>query len=638
MKKYHPEIDGLRAIAVIAVVVCHLNDALLPSGYLGVDIFFVISGFVITCSLCNQNLGRLWKNLREFYIRRFKRLAPTLITVVSVGCISITLFCKEPTIYLKTGLYSIFGLSNFYLYHNAVDYWSTDASLNPFTHTWSLAVEEQFYLIYPVLFLTFILGIKTGKQNLGRGIWILGILSIISLTSYLYCHEKEFALAYFMMPCRFWQMSLGCIIGLTFIKKTQGKKPMTFAKPWLANVVFGLMILVFFMPKEYPCFLAIIITILTAFLIISLVAHDYSEAHRLLNISVIQWLGKASYSLYLWHWVILVIARWTFGVNLYTIIPIILLMLGATALTYYFIENKLRHGKWSKSKRLCMVVVTAVIALIISFGVGKNPFYAGEKKDLARSMIAEFKQFELEDSSKGGAIYLVGNSHALVLRRMVREITKKYEKQIYYPNRDKGYTPSPFGTGEHLHEIDNVLSKLSKGDIIILSSRNYYLYEKPYITGDGLKWGDRSIEKNRHGYGIDIWFEELDAIIKKAAAKDIHVVTVLPFPEFNEPMPHSERMLKEWFRPIPEKSLVASHQDLMSRFPIELYTKTREIESTVDHYHVFDPLPYLGSPEEGYPSMKNNIPMYNDTHHISPDGSIFLLEPFHSFLKERKIL
>jgi len=103
-------------------------------------------------------------------------------------------------------------------------------------------------------------------------------------------------------------------------------------------------------------------------------------------------------------------------------------------------------------------------------------------------------------------------------------------------------------------------------------------------------------------------------------------------------MPHSERMLKEWFKPIPEKSLVVSHQDLMSRFPIELYTKTRSIEHSVDHYHVFDPLPYLGNPEDGYHSMKDNIPMYNDTHHISRDGSIFLLEPFHAFLKERNIL
>ena len=148
---YRPEIDGLRAFAVIAVIINHFNKELLPSGYLGVDIFFVISGFVITSSLYQRTAQTFSEFLSGFYERRVKRLVPALVFFVLVMSLLICLFNPDPDLSLKTGLASLFGVSNFYLLKQSTDYFSSSTELNVFTHTWSLGVEEQFYLLFPLL-------------------------------------------------------------------------------------------------------------------------------------------------------------------------------------------------------------------------------------------------------------------------------------------------------------------------------------------------------------------------------------------------------------------------------------------------------------------------------------------------------
>ena len=158
---YLPYIDGLRAVAVLAVVLYHLNAAWLPGGFTGVDIFFVISGFVVSASVDRFGRTGAGESLLRFYARRLRRIAPALIVCLLVTCVASGLFIPQAWLSdtsRETGRMAFFGLSNWVLAGTGNDYFSPKVEFNPFTHTWSLGVEEQFYLVFPFLFLAWTRG------------------------------------------------------------------------------------------------------------------------------------------------------------------------------------------------------------------------------------------------------------------------------------------------------------------------------------------------------------------------------------------------------------------------------------------------------------------------------------------------
>ena len=148
---YKLELDGLRGLAVIAVILNHFNKNFLPNGYLGVDIFFVISGYVVTISLMNKRHYKLLPFFTNFISRRIKRLLPLLIFFVSITAFIVMILNPTPGYFLWSGIYSLVGFSNIEFWRNTVDYFAPSTLLNPFTHTWSLGVEVQFYFVFPFL-------------------------------------------------------------------------------------------------------------------------------------------------------------------------------------------------------------------------------------------------------------------------------------------------------------------------------------------------------------------------------------------------------------------------------------------------------------------------------------------------------
>jgi len=327
----------MRAVAVWAVITYHFSEQLLPVGFLGVDIFFVISGYVITQSLDQQNTPSLLEFLRNFYTRRISRLLPALTLCVLVSATLICLFNPFAGISIKTGMAALGGLSNLYLWRVSRDYFAPASELNIFTNTWSLGVEEQFYLIYPILF--WLVGRRSRRQLAG----LIGLLSIASLLLYLWLSNRHRALAFFLMPARFWELGAGV---LTYLERERIGRLLAGLSP-LALGLALVVILIFPLPAvEWG---TIGCVLLTGLLIGRLVAPQPrpSVIHDLLRDRRIVYLGLLSYSLYLWHWTVLTLARWTTGVDARTAPWLMLLILGLAMLSYHLVERPLRQRAWS---------------------------------------------------------------------------------------------------------------------------------------------------------------------------------------------------------------------------------------------------------------------------------------------------
>ena len=337
---YRPEIDGLRAFAVVTVIINHFNKDILPGGYLGVDIFFVISGYVITSSLFRRPNKNFADFISGFYARRIKRLIPALAFFVIIISVAICFFNPQPINTLRTGITSLFGLSNLYLFKHSIDYFADSTDLNTFTHTWSLGVEEQFYLIFP--FLIWFSGYRKQAKNVIRNLLlIIGGLTFISLISFIYLYKTNQPAAYFLMPSRFWEMASGCLLFLGIQKSESFKNLLEKIPPLL---LLTLIIVVMNLPTYWAEISTILIVILTSILIISL--KKPTSAFKLFTNPKVTYIGLISYSLYLWHWGVIAISRWTIGIHFWSIPFQIAIIFSLAVFSYQFFEKPFRKGIW----------------------------------------------------------------------------------------------------------------------------------------------------------------------------------------------------------------------------------------------------------------------------------------------------
>jgi peptidoglycan/LPS O-acetylase OafA/YrhL len=356
--KYRPEIDGLRAFAVVAVIINHFNKDLLPSGYLGVDIFFVISGYVITSSLAGRESKNFLDFLTGFYERRIKRLVPALVVFVLITSVLICLFNPNPGVALGLGWRSLFGVSNISLYRSSTDYFAQSTELNPFTHTWSLGVEEQFYLLFP--FLIWFSGFGQQKAKGARNLFIwVGALTIASLIGFIYLYQFNQPAAYFLMPPRFWEMAAGCLIFIGFQKRAKIEQALERVPPLLVVVA---MLGVMFLPVSAAIPATIGFVVLSAILIACL--KQGTAAYKFFTIEKVVFVGLISYSLYLWHWTVLSISRWTIGIHWWSVpIQVGLMVLMAIG-SYRWIELPIRHSNLLRRNKSSLLAFSLLLPLI----------------------------------------------------------------------------------------------------------------------------------------------------------------------------------------------------------------------------------------------------------------------------------
>src|SRR5688572_19755919 len=196
--RYFPHIDGLRALAVLAVIAYHLDARLLPGGFTGVDVFFVISGFVVSASMAHFAGPKPLEYLGYFYARRIRRIAPALVVCLMVTGLASALFIPQAWLSDTSnavGRWAFVGLSNFVLLRTDGDYFSPKVEFNPYTHTWSLGVEEQFYVLFPLLFFAWAFG-RRGRL-LSMALFATGLLASFAYVAAV--SKDQPALAFYML-------------------------------------------------------------------------------------------------------------------------------------------------------------------------------------------------------------------------------------------------------------------------------------------------------------------------------------------------------------------------------------------------------------------------------------------------------
>jgi hypothetical protein len=345
--KYRPEIDGLRAIAVISVILYHakltINGmSLFPGGYLGVDIFFVISGYLISkIVLVEIEIGKF--NFRSFYERRARRILPALFFVIiaSIPWAYFLMFPKALKEYAGSILASLTFSSNFWFWIND-NYWAEPSALKPFLHTWSLSVEEQFYLIFPALIL-FVS--KYAKKQIHEIFTFIFILSFI--LACLGGVGSEGA-KFYLLPTRMWELISGFLIANYELRNNKKK---FFYKKIISFI--GLLIilfnLIFYRLDLYHSPLITMITILGASFIIGFSQNDL--ASKILGNKIFVKLGLISYSLYLWHFPIFAFAMIKYpNYSQFDKLIWIVITLVLSVGTYFFIEKPARCLKKTPPK------------------------------------------------------------------------------------------------------------------------------------------------------------------------------------------------------------------------------------------------------------------------------------------------
>lgn len=290
--KYRPDIDGLRAIAIISVIIFHFCN-LLPSGYIGVDIFFVISGFLITKIILQENESGHFSFV-NFYARRILRIFPALFLMLTVSFIfaALILNTKDMIWFSRSMHYSSLQISNFF-FQRTVNYFDANEGFEPLVHTWSLAVEEQFYLLMPAIII-FLLRFKNKKNASFYGIIVLSLISLIASQILVFANQK---IAFYSLLSRFWELGIGCLLAFDKIKISSDKINKSLSLFGLALILFSAFALNY---SYFPGFLAMI-PCLGAALIILTGKNTNTFAAKLLSGRFFVFIGQISYSLYLWH-------------------------------------------------------------------------------------------------------------------------------------------------------------------------------------------------------------------------------------------------------------------------------------------------------------------------------------------------
>jgi len=671
---YAPYNDGLRAIAVMSVIAYHLNAKWLPGGFAGVDVFFVISGFVVATSVSSLESLSLPKFLLYFYARRLVRITPALVACLLATFLASGLFIPEAWLSdanQKTGYFAFIGLSNFVLAHNTGNYFSPTAEYNPFTHTWSLAVEEQFYLIFPLLFFAWLSG-KPGKRALS--ITLLTACFAASLICSAWLGRVDQTQAFYMIWSRFWELGAGVLL---FQLLSLRGHSFTESSPYRPRFAWGAVLavcalaagLVLARPGLAPFPSGLLPTLGTVGLLGFLHGRTGGIVEKLLTLRIMRFIGRISYSLYLWHWPVFVLFRWTAGLDS----PIcraaaLLLTVLLSVTSFYLIETPPRQA----ARRFPRVGVVAAGLVLVASGFVVSVSIAGNQQSLTLSTVvghadewypqpaatnATYQGCAINSNGVdvGGStvwvearsgcnapvsfphhLFVIGDSHASAYSGMLKRFAAQTGATVYaYSNggcgfiglRQPRYTRSDcdqYGDAA----VQDVLAKIKPGDVVFLPSLRL-----PRMVDQGAFFGEQDARAAILGPEADAGRVDGEAkaipILKAFTARGARVVFEGPTPLFES----IAFLCADWFN---RSNPMCAHGDsvprsLMDEFRQPVLQSYAHLEAAVPNVTVWDPFPIL-CPGQVCSNHLGSKPLFFDGDHLSEYSNTMLLPYFSAFM------
>lgn len=355
----------MRALAVTAVVVYHLWPQLLPAGFTGVDVFFVISGFLITSHMMGERQRTGHFRLVAFFARRVRRILPAATTVILTTALVSMLVLPELrwADLTRQGTASLVYVQNWALAGDSVNYLAEGTGTSPFRHFWSLSVEEQFYILWPLLFLLVSARAWSDRRRRAVVLALLGVLSAASLWIGISMTSSGDPAAYFVSQARFWELGLGGLLAASTRTPTHARRAAAAGVSGVALIVAGMVLI---SADSFPGAAALVPTCGTVLVIWSARSASGTWLRSIASTPVVQWLGGISYSLYLWHWPLLVWAPHLLpGVSHTTqTMSVLVVSLVLASLSRRFVEVPFQTGVFPSASSAAVVAVTLVTTLV----------------------------------------------------------------------------------------------------------------------------------------------------------------------------------------------------------------------------------------------------------------------------------
>lgn len=680
--QHMPHVDALRALAVISVFIYHLSSSALPGGFSGVDIFFVISGFIVSASVIQKKTYNFSDFFTGFYARRLLRVMPALLVMLVATSLASAILIPDAWLsgrHRLTESYAFFGLSNFILSKTSDDYFSPTAEFNPYTHTWSLGVEEQFYFLFPFLFA--FLAISSKKK------WISGVLFIIGMLASLWAAislmDTERTTAYYSIISRFWQLACGVLLFIVIqikfkiFQKENSKEKIS----WLFGLI-GLLILLtgFFTasPATFP-WPGALWTTAGALLFLGgwINIKKETRTYAIISSKPIQYIGKLSYSLYLWHWPVFVIFRWTLGLETISkIIAAALISVIISIFSFNFIERPARSLIHNWKKPQWLLIFGTLIVIFACWGISQKisaikprislhptahnpadwyPYGENSHPDIPNCTantknINIFETNLIEYTTEGAGcknkpqqyiktIHAIGDSHNLGYAALYK-LTTLFTgfRIISYTNGGcpmMSLQPERESSSHCQINQKNTLNALSQeiksGDIIFLPSLRL-----PRFADQWIRFSDASVE--------NALFSEISAKDRAKSVQDAKILlarfveqgaTVVfeaPKPIFKSPTYRCAAKYQQSNPICADGSNVNRENQLRLREPVvnSLYILATDMPQ---HVSVWDPFSILCPIGKECSSYKDGRPIFFDADHISTYGSSLIAPSFITHLQ-----